>query len=160
MFKNIILSLDGSLYAHTVLDYGKYFSKKFDSFLNLLHVIDVRMYEWTVSLGMDGFSTVMPSASFQEESQELLEKRGNEIMEKAGAYCKKNKLEFQSFKELGTPVEVISDKGRVTDLLIMGIRGEYGKWTKKFIGMVAEAVSRECSKPKLFFERKGFYEER
>ncbi len=152
MFKNIILSLDGSPYAHTVLDYGKYFSQKFQSHLNLLHVIDIRMYEWTVSLGMDGFSTVMPSASFQEESQELLENRANEIMEKAGDFCKKNKLDFKEIKEHGSPVEMIADKCRLSDLLILGVRGEYAKWSKKFLGMVTEAVSRECSKPMLFVQ--------
>ena len=152
MFKNVILALDGSPYAHTVLDYGKYLSEQFHSFLNLMHVIDIRMYEWTVSVGMDGFSTVMPSASFQEESQSLLETRAKEIMEKASNYCKEIQIEYKEILEHGSPVELISDRCRLTDLLVLGVRGEYAKWSKKFLGMVTEAVSRECSKPMLFVQ--------
>ncbi len=152
MIKNVLTALDGSPYAHTVLDYAKYFSEKFNSLIKVIHVIDIRMYEWTVSLGMDGFSTVMPSASFQEESRLLLEKRGEEIISRAESFLRKNNISHELIKEHGVPVEVIAANGKVADLIIMGVRGEYAKWSKKFLGTVTEAVSRETHRPILYVQ--------
>lgn len=150
MFKNVLVSLDSSSYAKGVLEAASFWAKKFGSFLKLLHIVDIRLYEWSISLGMDGFTSVLPSASFQEESKELLEQRANDILQKAREFCDKENLKFEIIKEYGSPTDVIIEKAKFSDLLIMGFKGEFAKWSSKFLGAVTEVVSREAERPILF----------
>ncbi|GAB4185633.1 MAG: universal stress protein [Calditrichia bacterium] len=150
MFKNILCCVDSSPYASSVVETGLYFHSHFNSFLKLIHVIDIRMYEWSVSMGMDGFTSVLPSTSFQEESKKLLEERGNEVLQKAKEMLETKKAAFELIKEYGSPADIICEKARMTDLIVMGLKGEFAKWSSKFLGAVTEIVSRQCIKPILF----------
>ncbi len=150
MFKNVLAALDSSPYARGVMDASSFWAKKFSSRIKVLHIIDVRLYEWSVSLGMDGFTSVLPSATYQEESRKLLEQRADEVLKRASEPLKSKKISFEILKEYGPPTDVIIEKGKFADLIIMGFKGEFARWSSKFLGAVTETVSRQLEKPILF----------
>ncbi len=155
MVKSILVAIDGSAYTETVLRYAIYFGKKFNAHLRVLTVIDVRIFEWAVTVGVEGFAPIIPSSGYQEESQKLLEEKANQILQKTEDILKKEKLSFTLEKESGNPVDIICEKARLVDLVLMGARGEFARWSDKILGATLEAVSRLCIKP-IFVSQKEY----
>ncbi len=89
MIKTALLAVDGSAYTETILKYGIDFSKKFKSYLRVLTVVDIRIFEWAVAIGVEGFAPIIPSTTYQEESQKLLEEKANKVLELASQELKK-----------------------------------------------------------------------
>ncbi|UCF65351.1 MAG: universal stress protein, partial [bacterium] len=50
-------------------------------------------------------------------------------------------------KESGNPVDVICEKAKLADMLILGARGEFAKWSDKMLGATLEAITRLSIKP-------------
>ncbi len=155
MVKSILLAIDGSAYTEFVLRYGVNLAKTFDAHLRVLTVVDVRFFEWAVAIGVEGFAPVLPSTAFQEESQKILEEKADRVLERASELLKKEGVPFTVEKESGSPVEVICEKVKVADLLVMGARGEFEKWSDKMLGATFESVSRLSIKP-IFVVHKAF----
>jgi nucleotide-binding universal stress UspA family protein len=153
MIKSILLAVDGSAYTEPVLKYGIELSKKFDAFLRVLTVIDIRIFEWAVAIGVEGFAPIIPSAGYQEESQKILEQKADEVLKKTEKILQQEKIQYVLEKESGNPVDVICDKARLTDMVILGARGEFAKWSDKMLGATLESLSRLCIKPLLVIPR-------
>lgn len=153
MFKQILTCVDSSQYTPSVLETAIFLAKNFDAKISVLHVIDIRLYEWSVSFGMDGFTSVMPSASFQEESRELMERRGEEILAKVRTKLESAGVSFELIKDYGAPPDVIVEKSRLSDMVILGMRGEMASWSGKFLGSVTERVTRELERPILLTQK-------
>jgi len=66
-------------------------------------------------------------------------------------------LHFTLEKESGNPVDIICDKARLVDLVVMGARGEFARWSDKMLGATLEATTRLCIKP-IFVSPKKFRE--
>ena len=147
MVKSILLAVDGSAYTEFVLKYGVALAKAFDAHLRVLTVVDVRFFEWAVAIGVEGFAPVLPSTTFQEESQKILEEKADKVLQRAGEMLTAEGVKFSLEKESGSPVEVICEKVKVADLLVMGSRGEFEKWSDKMLGATFESVSRLSIKP-------------
>lgn len=153
MIKSILLAVDGSAYTEPVLKYGIELSKNFDAFLRVLTVIDIRIFEWAVAIGVEGFAPIIPSAGYQEESQKILEQKADEVLKKTEKILQREKIQYVLEKESGNPVDVICDKARLTDMVILGARGEFAKWSDKMLGATLESLSRLCIKPLLVIPR-------
>lgn len=146
MIKSILLSVDGSAYTDTVLRYGIHCSKACEALVRVLTVIDVRIFEWVVAAGADGFVPVIPSALYQEESRRLLDQRADAVLDKCRDILQSEKCKFELQKISGPPVDVICEQALTVDLVIMGSRGEFARWESKMIGATIEAVTRLCNK--------------
>jgi nucleotide-binding universal stress UspA family protein len=157
MVKSILLAVDGSAFTDPVLQYGMFLSKKFDAQLRVLSVIDIRIFEWAVAIGVEGFAPIIPTSGYQEESQKLLEEKAKEVLNKTEKILQKNNLQFILEKESGNPVDIICDKARLVDLVIMGARGEFAKWSDKMLGATLEATTRLSIKP-IFISPKEYSE--
>lgn len=157
MIKSILLAVDGSAFTEPVLNYGTFFAKKLNAHLRILSVIDIRIFEWAVAIGVEGFAPIIPSSGYQEESQKLLEDRATEVLNKTEKILRKSDLQFILEKESGNPVDVICEKAKLVDLLIMGARGEFAKWSDKMLGATLESTTRLSIKP-IFIVPKEFSE--
>jgi nucleotide-binding universal stress UspA family protein len=157
MVKSILLAVDGSAFTDPVLQYGMFLAKKFDAQLRVLSVIDIRIFEWAVAIGVEGFAPIIPTSGYQEESQKLLEEKAKEVLNKTEKILQKNNLQFILEKESGNPVDIICDKARLVDLVIMGARGEFAKWSDKMLGATLEATTRLSIKP-IFISPKEYSE--
>ncbi len=153
MIKSILLPIDGSPYTEAVLDYGDFLAQKFGAVLRVLTVIDIRLFDWSVATSADSFVPIMPSAEFQEESQRIQNEKAEKVIEKASEILNAKKRTFEILKVSGIPVDEICQAAKTTDLVIMGIRGEYEKWSGKLLGATTESVTRQISKPMLLVDK-------
>lgn len=153
MIKSILLAIDGSNYSEAILKYGIDLAKKTDAHLRVLTVIDIRIFEWAVAIGVEGFAPIIPSTAYQEESQKLLEDKAEKVLDRAGKVLKKAAVSFGVEKVSGSPVEIICDRSRLADLIIMGSRGEFGSWRDKMLGATLEATTRLCIKSIMVTEK-------
>lgn len=153
MFKNIMLAVDGSIYADAILSTGAALAKAFSSHLTIITVADVRVFEWATAVGADGFVPIVPSGLYQDESRKMLEEKTDKILEKCSQILSKENISFETEKLIGAPADSIIEKSHLSDLIVMGKRGEFAKWGKKTLGATTEAVSRSIHKPMLVVDK-------
>ncbi len=153
MIKSILLPIDGSPYTEAVLDYGDFLAAKFDAVLRVLTVVDIRLFDWSVATSADSFVPIMPSAEFQEESQKIQNEKAEKVIQKASEILTAKKRTFEIIKVSGIPIDEICQAAKTTDLVIMGIRGEYEKWSGKLLGATTESVTRQISKPIMLVDK-------
>lgn len=153
MIRSILLPIDGSNYSESCLEYGIYLGKKLNARLRVLTVIDMRLFEWNLAAGSDSFVPVAISTDFQEETQQMLEKKADQVMDKAGMLLKKTGLQFEQHKITGIPADEICQHAKSNDLVVMGVRGEYERWISHLLGQTVEAVTRQITKPVLLVDK-------
>ncbi len=149
MFKNILLAVDGSAYTDAVLSHGIELAKALGSNILVLTVADIRIFEWASAVGADGFISIIPSGTYQDESRQLLDEKCDKLLEKCAERLAKEKVNFETQKLIGSPVDLIVEQSQITDLLILGKRGEFARWDNRALGVTVEAVSRNVHKPLL-----------
>jgi len=147
MIKSILLAVDGSVYTDAQVSHGIELAKSFQSRIKVLSIVDIRVFEWAVAMGTEGFVPVIPSKVFQDESKRILESKADAVLEKCAALIEQHGLDYEVEKIHGPPADVICEKAHLVDLVIMGARGEYAKWESKLVGATLEAVVRQCNKP-------------
>lgn len=155
MIKSILLSVDGSVYTDAQVKHCIQLAKAFQAKITVLSIVDVRFFEWAVSMGTEGFVPVIPSSVFRDESKRMLESKADAVLKKCSSILKKEKISFGIEKIHGPPADIICEKSYLVDLLIIGARGEFAKWKSKFGGATLEAVVRQCNKP-IFITPKSF----
>jgi len=153
MIKSILLPIDGSSYTDSVIKYGQFLAKKFNAVLRLMSVVDIRLYDWSVATNADNFVPIMPPTGFQAESQKLHDEKADQVLEKSGELCKKHGRKYERVKIAGIPVEEICSHAKLSDMVILGIRGEYERWSGKLLGDTVESVTRQVSKPAMLVEK-------
>ncbi len=153
MIKSVLLPIDGSPYTESVLKYGVYFHKKFGALIRILSVVDIRLFDWSVATSADSFVPILPSAEFQEESQKIQDEKAQKVIEKAAQILDKKKVTYEVLKVSGIPIDEICQYAKTTDLVIMGTRGEYERWSGKLLGATAEAVTRQIAKPVMLVDK-------
>lgn len=147
MFKNIMLAVDGSAYTDSILSHGIALAKTFKSHLLVLTVADVRIFEWASAIGADGFVSIVPSGIYQDESRQIMEDKCKKVLQKCAKLLSKEKLDFETETLIGSPVDLLLERSQISDLVIMGKRGEFERWDKKALGVTVDAVSRALRKP-------------
>jgi nucleotide-binding universal stress UspA family protein len=149
MVKSIFLAVDGSIFTNTVVDYGIEMAKKLGAFLRVYSIIDIRIYEWVLNTGGEGYMPVIPSNVFHDESYKFHSERAEVLIETLRKKLKQSNIKFEADKLEGDPVEVICDISRQVDLVIMGARGDYARWGDRLLGATLESVSRQIHSPLL-----------
>ncbi|MFQ5637092.1 MAG: universal stress protein [bacterium] len=155
MIKSILLSVDGSSYTEAQIKHAITLTKAFQSKVHVLSVVDVRFFEWAVSMGTEGFVPVIPSSVFKDEAKRMLESKADAVLKKCSAILEKEKISYDTEKLHGPPADIICEKSYLVDLLIIGVRGEFARWKNKLGGATLEAVVRQCNKP-IFITPKKF----
>lgn len=153
MIKSILLTVDGSIYTDAVVEYGIYLGKKLDAFLRVNSVIDIRIYEWVLNTGGEGYMPVIPSNVFHDESYKFHRERAEQLISSMQKKLKGTTLKFEADKLEGDPVEVICDISRQVDLVIMGARGDYARWGDRLLGATVESVSRQLHAPLMIVDK-------
>ncbi len=147
MIKSIFLAVDGSIFTNAVVEYGIDLAKKLDAFLRVYSVIDIRIYEWVLNTGGEGYMPVIPSNVFHDESYKFHSERAEVLIDTLRKKLKDSGIKFEADKLEGDPVEVICDISRQVDLVIMGARGDYARWGDRLLGATLESVSRQNHSP-------------
>jgi nucleotide-binding universal stress UspA family protein len=153
MIKSILLAVDGSVYTDAVVAYGLDLAQKLKAHMRVYSIVDIRIYEWVLNTGTEGYMPVIPSDIFHEESHKFHNERADALLAKVGERIQKAGLRFDSGKLEGSPVELICDLARQVDLVIMGARGDYARWGDRLLGATVEAVSRQIQTPLMIVEK-------
>ena len=154
MIKSILLSVDGSTYTDAQVKYCIQLAKAFKCKIKVLSIVDIRIFEWAVVMGTDGFVPMLPSNIYKEEAQKILEAKADAVLDKCSSILKQEGIQFDVEKISGPPVDIICEKSRLVDLLLMGARGEFAKWKSRVVGATLDAVVRQWNKPILITPEK------
>ena len=148
MIKSLLVAVDGSEYTEPVMKYGIEFARAFEAKMRIVSVVDIRIFEWSVYLGVDGFAPVMPSSAYLHESRQILQEKAEKVLQKCREIAADGNVSYSAEKLEGSPREIISRESQITDLVMLGARGEFAKWGgSKTMGATVDAISRECIKP-------------
>lgn len=153
MIKSILLPIDGSVYTEAQVRYTVELARAFDARVSVLSILDVRIFEWAVVMGTDGFVPMIPSNVYKEESKKILESKAAAVLEKCSEILTSENVEFDAEKISGSPSDIICEKAPLVDLLVIGMRGEFAKWKKNLVGATLDAVMRQWSKSILVTSR-------
>ncbi len=153
MIKSILLAVDGSVYTAAVVTYGLDLAQKLKAHIRAYSIVDVRIYDWVLNTGAEGYMPVIPSNMFHEESHKFHNERADTLLGKVGERIQKAGLSFDSGKLEGSPVEMICELARQVDLVIMGARGDYARWGDRLLGATLEAVSRQIQTPLMIVDK-------
>lgn len=134
--KNILITIDGSIYSKKAMDKGKEIAKAFNSKVTLLNV----------------HNSTLPYLAFEESQKyiRLLKDNSHNLLNEAKEYFKDfdGELELVSLEGdiANTIVEYVEDNN--FDLVIMGSRGlSAGKVKGLLIGSITNKVIHQISKP-------------
>jgi len=153
MIKNILATVDGSAYSNAVVRQSIHLAQQYGAMLHFLSIVDVRIFEWAVYIGGDGFMPMIPTSTYQRETQRVLQGKAEEVLKKCAQKAQDAKVKFAASKIAGSPVEVICEQARKADLIVMGRRGEYARWEGKLMGATLDGAMREANKPILVLPR-------
>jgi nucleotide-binding universal stress UspA family protein len=153
MIKSILLAVDGSVYTDAVVSQGIDLAKKLDAQLRIFTIVDVRIYEWVLNTGGEGYMPVIPANVFHDESYKFHTERADALLNAIDKRLHDSKINYEIEKLEGSPVEMICDLSRQVDLVIMGARGDYARWGDRMLGQTLESVSRQSHAPIMIVDK-------
>ena len=130
-----------------MVQYGVHLATAFKSHLTVLTVADIRIFEWASAIGTDGFIPIVPSGIYKQESRKILEEKCDKVLDKCRSLLHGKNIAYELLKRIGSPVDAILDMSLLSDLIIMGKRGEYERWDNRSLGATVESISRYIKKP-------------
>ncbi|MFQ5675102.1 MAG: universal stress protein, partial [bacterium] len=136
---------------------GIQLGKAFGCRIKVLSIVDIRIFEWAVVMGTEGFVPMIPSNAYRDESKKILESKADAVLEKCSSMLSKENLDFETEKIQGPPADIILEKSPLVDLLVMGARGEFAKWKSNTLGATVDVIARQWNKP-IFITPKKFRE--
>jgi nucleotide-binding universal stress UspA family protein len=81
--------------------------------------------------------------------QEILEERGNIVLEEFKKICEEKSVRPKIKRLSGIIPNVIADEGKKVDLIIVAQRGEHAEWSSGLLGSTTESVVRKSLRPVL-----------
>jgi nucleotide-binding universal stress UspA family protein len=153
LFNRILVPTDGSESASAAAGYAIQLASAFDSTLVALHVVDVRLIEGPVLQTIGSMWGDIPLPVRQEGVTRTLRERGSELLEALVERAQEADRPIETALETGLAAEVIVDRARGVDLVVMGRRGEYADFGSHAVGATVAAVARRSPRPVLVCPR-------
>lgn len=153
MFNRILVPTDGSESASAAAGYAIQLATAFDSTLVALHVVDVRLIEGPVLQTIGSMWGDIPLPVRQEGVTRTLRERGTGLLDALVERAQEAGLPVETALETGIASEVIVDRARGVDLVVMGRRGEYADFGSHAVGATVGAVARRSPRPVLVCPR-------
>jgi nucleotide-binding universal stress UspA family protein len=153
LFNRILVPTDGSEAASAAADTAIRLSTVFDSTLVALHVVDVRLIEGPVLQTIGSMWGDIPLPVRQEGVTRTLRERGGSHLDVMVARAQAAGRPIETALETGIASEVIVDRARGVDLVVMGRRGEYAEFGSHVVGATVAAVARRSPRPVLVCPR-------
>ncbi|OGQ44665.1 MAG: hypothetical protein A2W63_01400 [Deltaproteobacteria bacterium RIFCSPLOWO2_02_44_9] len=147
MFKNILIPQDGSKHSRAALSYGIWLAKKFDAKVIGLYVVDVVAMEGPFLHDLSGSLGFEPFLNFSTKMREILENKGQGILKEFAEICDREKIIYDSIQDFGIVTNVICEKAKTADIVIMGRRGINIQFEYGLLGSTTEGVIRKSPKP-------------
>ncbi len=149
MIKNILVAQDGSGNSGVAADYAIWLAKRFDSTLKGIFVVDTILLEGPFFYDLSASMGIEPFVNFSDKMREALEERGKIVLEGFVEKCKKASMKAQTMMAKGLVAKEICRAAKLSDLLVIGRKGDTEDFETGMLGSVAEAVVRRCQTPVL-----------
>lgn len=153
MFNRILVPVDGSDTAASAAAYALRLAEAFDSTVLGLYVVDVRLIEGPLLQTIGSMWGDMPMPARQDDLIEALETRGREVLDDFEQRARTAGGSLQSMLEIGVVPDVITDRARSVDLVVIGRRGEHAAFGDHPLGSTVHSVVRRAPKPVLVCPR-------
>ncbi|MBW3660315.1 MAG: universal stress protein [Gemmatimonadetes bacterium] len=153
MFNRILVPVDGSDTAASAAAYALRLAESFDSDVIGLYVVDVRLIEGPLLQTIGSMWGDLPMPTRQGDLIEALEKRGREVLDDFEQRARDGRRTFESVLEIGVVPDVIADRARPVDLVVIGRRGEHAAFGEHPLGSTVHSVVRRSPKPVLVCPR-------
>lgn len=147
MFKNILIPQDGSKHSKTALTYGITLARKFDAKIIGLYIVDVVAMEGPFFHDLSGSLGFEPFLNFSSKMQKVLENKGQGILKEFRENCDREKVNNDSIQDFGIVANIICEKAKTADIVIMGRRGINIQFDYGLLGSTTEGVIRKSTKP-------------
>jgi nucleotide-binding universal stress UspA family protein len=155
--KNILICTDGSSYSQEACLYGAWLSKQTQAKITVLYVTDLRQFEIPAVADFSGSLGIQPFEGMIAQLHEVEELKANFVKEHALKTLKDAEVaeaDITFCHETGLLVDVMSDYADVTDLVLLGKRGENANFATEHLGSMLERVIRSVDQPCLVTNRK------
>lgn len=153
MFNRILVPTDGSEAASAATGYAIRLSSIFDSTLVGLHVVDVRLIEGPVLQTIGSMWGDIPLPVQQEGVTRTLRERGGRLLDDLTRRAQEQGRPIETALEVGIVSEVIVERARGVDLVVMGRRGEHAEFGSHAVGATVGGVARRSPRPVLVCPR-------
>lgn len=153
MFNRILVPTDGSDAASAATGYAIRLSSIFDSTLVGLHVVDVRFIEGPVLQTIGSMWGDIPLPVQQEGVTRTLRERGGRLLDDLTRRAQEQGRPIETALEVGIVSEVIVERARGVDLVVMGRRGEHAEFGSHAVGATVGGVARRSPRPVLVCPR-------
>jgi len=147
MMKSILACTDGSRHGDIACEYAIHLTRQLKAKLAAVHVLDSRMLEGPLMADISGWIGAQPYGSQLQQFREMLEQKGNAIMEAFNDRCAKAGVEGEGLIRMGHPSRVIIDEEVRAEMVILGQRGHHADLVGEALGSTAERVVRHSIKP-------------
>ena len=147
MFKNILIPQDGSKHSRSALAYGIWLARKFDAKIMGLYVVDVVAMEGPFLHDLSGSLGFEPFLNFSTKMREILETKGQGILNEFKDTCERENVSYDSVHDFGIVANTICERAKLADMIIMGRRGINIQFEYGLLGSTTEGVIRKSSKP-------------
>lgn len=150
MFENILVPMDGSADSWASLDLAIELAKKRDRVIHGLYVIDIRLTDAPYSTTWYGNNYDYTDSATIESALEFgreLGEKGQKILAQLVEKCDEAGVQSQTESVNGIISQVILDRAKKSDLIVMGHYGEGARWSGPLLGSNFEAVVRYSTVP-------------
>ncbi len=147
MIQRILVTIDGSPYSETALQYGVTLAQAFGATLHGLHVVDIVQVESPLLYDLAGAIGAAPQLNLTALMRQNLELRGQQLLATFRQTCQDAHVLCQEHLVTGVVPTEILRVAKDMDFVLMGRGGLHTRLSKALLGSAVEAVVRKGTKP-------------
>lgn len=151
--KTICVCLDGSDYSNTAAEYALHLAARNRAHVTAIHVLDSRWLEGPLFADLSGSIGAMPYAAEWSVFRELMEKKGQSVLDSFAAKAAAKNIASDTKLLHGHPVKTLLEQGEGSDLLLFGQQGENATQNDWLPGGTADRLIRGAKGPALITPR-------
>ncbi|MEE9613999.1 MAG: universal stress protein [Thermodesulfobacteriota bacterium] len=154
MIRKILISLDGSAHAAAATECGLWLSRGLDARVSGIHVVDVAALEGPFIHDLVGSLGFEPLLNSSTKMKEILTEVGRSILDSFEQDCAKAGVEVETQLITGVVTNEISERAKLSDLVIMGRKGVHERFEHGLLGSTTEGVIRKSPTPVMIVPEK------
>jgi len=143
MIKRILVGIDTSEHSRAAQSYAFHFARRLGASLIGVHVVDIVSIEGSFFHDISGSLGLEPYLDFSAKMREILNARGNAVLEDFKLAARRENLPAETVLDMGVVPNQLCERAKSADLLIIGHRGVNERFSTGLLGSTTESVARK-----------------